>query len=342
MKVADFDYHLPEELIAQYPAPIRDSSRLIVLERNTGTLEHTTFSHIVDYLKAGDALVLNDTRVIPARLLGRKAVTGGRVEILLLREEKEGWEVLLKPLARLEVGAEILLGKGEFSGKIVEKREGGRGVIEFSYGGNLREKLERYGLTPLPPYIRRESNPRDRKRYQTVYAREEGSVAAPTAGLHFTEELLDRIEEKGVAIVPITLHTGWGTFQPIRSEEVEGHRMDPEFYVVSETSASTINRVRERGGRIISIGTSTARALETVAEKNGEVRAGRGETDLFIYPGYRFKVVDLLLTNFHLPGSTPLMLVSAFARWELILRAYQEAIEKNYRFYSYGDAMLIL
>lgn len=351
MKVADFNYHLPENLIAQHPVGKRDESRLLVLNRRTGAMEYTIFSNIVNYLKSGDVLVLNDTRVIPARLVGKKANTGGKVEILLLREEKGKWEALLKPAARLKVGTEIVFGGGEFSGRIIARSGNGRGMVQFFCGRDFREKLERYGLAPLPPYIKRNReilsrNPDlelvDRKRYQTVYAKYEGSIAAPTAGLHFTQKLLDRIKENGLAIASITLHVGLGTFQPIRAEEVGEHRMDPEFYEVSKSSASIINRAKEKGGRIVSVGTSTMRALETVAGEQGRVRARRGSTDLFIYPGYRFKVTDIFLTNLHLPRSTPLMLVSAFARRKLILKAYRMALEKKYRFYSYGDAMLII
>jgi S-adenosylmethionine:tRNA ribosyltransferase-isomerase len=348
MRVSDFDYDLPEGLIAQHPVRVRDGSRLMVLDRGTGTIGHTIFSNILDYLKSGDVLVLNDTKVLLARLIGRKVNTGGRVEVLLLKEVAAGWEALLKPAQRLKVGQEIAFGNGELHGELVEKGQGGMGVIQFSHDGNFLEKLQRFGLTPLPPYIKRDKeslnmdpdlNAEDHQRYQTVYAKHQGSVAAPTAGLHFTEGLLDRIRRNGVVIASITLHVGLGTFKPIRAREVSEHRMDPEFYEVSRPTASAINQAR---GRVVAVGTSTVRALETATDAEGMARLGSGYTNLFIYPGYRFRVVDVLLTNFHLPRSTPLMLVSAFAGGQLIRMAYREAIEKNYRFYSYGDAMLII
>jgi S-adenosylmethionine:tRNA ribosyltransferase-isomerase len=351
MKVADYDYHLPPEFIAQQPVAKRDESHLLVLARNTGSLRHTDFFDIADYFAPGDVLVLNHTRVVPARLIGKKAQTGGKVEVLLLKEEEGEWEVLLKPSAKLKVSSEIIFAEGNFSGIIVKKSAPGRGVMKFSCGEDLREKLEKYGEMPLPPYIKRtgemlRENSRlkliDREKYQTVYAKYDGSIAAPTAGLHFTQEVLGQISRKGIAIVPITLHVGLGTFEPIRSDDVREHRMASEYYEVSPSAASALNNARERGGRVIAVGTSTTRTLETVTGPDGKVKAGRGYTGLFIYPGYRFKMVDILLTNFHLPRSTTLMLASAFAGGQLLLKAYREAIEKKYRFYSYGDAMLII
>jgi S-adenosylmethionine:tRNA ribosyltransferase-isomerase len=343
MKVSDFDYELPKELIAKFPVEPRDSSRLMVLHRNTGEIEHRVFRDIVEYLKPGDVLVINDTKVIPARLFG-KLETGGKVELLLVRQPGLGiWEVMAKPARKLKEGKRIYF--DEELEAIVKGYGGeGRRIVEFILKSNkdFMEKLEEIGHIPLPPYIEREEKPEDREKYQTVFARKEGAVAAPTAGLHFTEELLQKLKDKGIIIKNITLHVGPGTFKPVKVENVEEHQMDYETYHVPEDTAAEINRAKEEGRRVIAVGTTVTRTLESAAEKDGKVKSGEGSTNLFIYPGYRFKVIDALITNFHLPRSTLLMLVSAFAGRERILNAYREAVEKGYRFYSYGDAMFIL
>ncbi len=343
MKVSDFDYELPKELIAKFPVEPRDSSRLMVLHRNTGEIEHRVFRDIVEYLKPGDVLVINDTKVIPARLFG-KLETGGKVELLLVRQPGLGiWEVMAKPARKLKEGKRIYF--DEELEAIVKGYGGeGRRIVEFILKSNkdFMEKLEEIGHIPLPPYIEREEKPEDREKYQTVFARKEGAVAAPTAGLHFTEELLQKLKDKGIIIKNITLHVGPGTFKPVKVENVEEHQMDYETYHVPEDTAAEINRAKEEGRRVIAVGTTVTRTLESAAEKDGKVKPGEGSTNLFIYPGYRFKVIDALITNFHLPRSTLLMLVSAFAGRERILNAYREAVKKGYRFYSYGDAMFIL
>jgi len=343
MKVSDFDYELPKELIAKFPVEPRDSSRLMVLHRNTGEIEHRIFRDIVEYLKPGDVLVINDTKVIPARLFG-KLETGGKVELLLVRQPGLGiWEVMAKPARKLKEGKRIYF--DEELEAIVKGYGGeGRRIVEFILKSNkdFMEKLEEIGHIPLPPYIEREEKPEDREKYQTVFARKEGAVAAPTAGLHFTEELLQKLKDKGIIIKNITLHVGPGTFKPVKVENVEEHQMDYETYHVPEDTAAEINRAKEEGRRVIAVGTTVTRTLESAAEKDGKVKSGEGSTNLFIYPGYRFKVIDALITNFHLPRSTLLMLVSAFAGRERILNAYREAVKKGYRFYSYGDAMFIL
>ena len=343
MKVSDFDYELPKELIAKFPVEPRDSSRLMVLHRNTGEIEHRIFRDIVEYLKPGDVLVINDTKVIPARLFG-KLETGGKVELLLVRQPGLGtWEVMAKPARKLKEGKRIYFDE-ELEAVVKGYSGEGRRIVEFILKSNkdFMEKLEEIGHIPLPPYIEREEKPEDREKYQTVFARKEGAVAAPTAGLHFTEELLQKLKDKGIIIKNITLHVGPGTFKPVKVENVEEHQMDYETYHVPEDTAAEINRAKEEGRRVIAVGTTVTRTLESAAEKDGKVKSGEGSTNLFIYPGYRFKVIDALITNFHLPRSTLLMLVSAFAGRERILNAYREAVKKGYRFYSYGDAMFIL
>ena len=343
MKVSDFDYELPKELIAKFPVEPRDSSRLMVLHRNTGEIEHRIFRDIVEYLKPGDVLVINDTKVIPARLFG-KLETGGKVELLLVRQPGPGtWEVMAKPARKLKEGKRIYFDE-ELEAVVKGYGGEGRRIVEFILKSNkdFMEKLEEIGHIPLPPYIEREEKPEDREKYQTVFARKEGAVAAPTAGLHFTEELLQKLKDKGIIIKNITLHVGPGTFKPVKVENVEEHQMDYETYHVPEDTAAEINRAKEEGRRVIAVGTTVTRTLESAAEKDGKVKSGEGSTNLFIYPGYRFKVIDALITNFHLPRSTLLMLVSAFAGRERILNAYREAVKKGYRFYSYGDAMFIL
>ncbi|WCF09772.1 tRNA preQ1(34) S-adenosylmethionine ribosyltransferase-isomerase QueA [Paenibacillus thiaminolyticus] len=341
MDVNLFDFHLPERLIAQTPLPDRTASRLLALNRRTGEVEHRTFPDIIEYLKPGDLLVLNDTRVIPARLFGVKPDTGGHVEVLLLKQEQDDiWEVLAKPAKRLKKGATVRFGE-ELTGTVIEEREMGARLLRFEYAGIFNEILDRLGEMPLPPYIKEQLN--DRERYQTVYAQHEGSAAAPTAGLHFTNNILEQIRARGVRIAMITLHVGLGTFRPMSADVVEEHVMHAEYYEMSEQTAALINETRSSGGRIIAVGTTSCRTLETVAGRYGAepVAACSGWTDIFIYPGYEFRLVDSLLTNFHLPKSTLVMLVSAFAGRDHIMAAYREAIEQDYRFFSFGDAMFI-
>lgn len=341
MRVSDFDYHLPEELIAQEPIEPRDHSRLLVLHRDSGVLEERIFRDIVEYLRPGDLLVLNDTRVIPARLFGTREGTGAKIEVVLLnRLDNSRWEVLLRPGKKARVGNRISFGGGELVAEVLDTTEAGGRVLRFEYQGAFEEILDRLGQMPLPPYITREL--RDRERYQTVYAREEGSAAAPTAGLHFTPQLLEEIRAKGVGIAKVLLHVGLGTFRPVKAERLEEHQMHKEYFEVSAETAQKINSVRDKGGRVISVGTTTTRTLESVAGEDGRVRAGKGWTDIFIYPGQPLKVIDGLITNFHLPKSTLLMLVSAFAGRERVLAAYEFAVQKRYRFFSFGDAMLII
>ncbi|KZM58841.1 S-adenosylmethionine:tRNA ribosyltransferase-isomerase [Geobacillus stearothermophilus] len=342
MKVDLFDFHLPEELIAQTPLPDRAASRLMVLDKRTGAIRHETFRNIISYLNPGDCLVLNDTRVMPARLYGEKAETGGTVEVLLLKQlDGDRWETLVKPGKRVKPGTKLTFGGGKLQAVCLDTLEHGGRVLEFSYDGLFYEVLAELGEMPLPPYIKEKLD--DPERYQTVYAREIGSAAAPTAGLHFTEELLEDIREKGVHIVFITLHVGLGTFRPVQVDEVEKHDMHAEFYQMSEETAAILNRVRADGGRIIAVGTTSTRTLETIAGKhNGRFVAESGWTDIFIYPGYEFKGIDGLVTNFHLPKSTLIMLVSALAGREHILHAYEVAVKERYRFFSFGDAMLII
>ncbi|MED5074522.1 tRNA preQ1(34) S-adenosylmethionine ribosyltransferase-isomerase QueA [Anoxybacillus geothermalis] len=342
MKVDLFDFHLPEELIAQTPLPDRAASRLMVLDKRTGAIRHETFRNIISYLNPSDCLVLNDTRVMPARLYGEKEETGGTVEVLLLKQlDGDRWETLVKPGKRVKPGTKLTFGGGKLEAVCLDTLEHGGRVLEFSYDGLFYEVLAELGEMPLPPYIKEKLD--DPERYQTVYAREIGSAAAPTAGLHFTEELLDAIREKGVHIVFITLHVGLGTFRPVQVDDVEKHDMHAEFYQMSEETAAILNRVRADGGRIIAVGTTSTRTLETIAGKhNGRFVAESGWTDIFIYPGYEFKGIDGLVTNFHLPKSTLIMLVSALAGREHILHAYEVAVKERYRFFSFGDAMLII
>lgn len=342
MLVSDFDYHLPPKLIAQHPPPARGQSRLLVIPRDGGPLQHRRFADLPEYLCCGDCLVLNDTRVLPARLVGRRA-SGGQVELLLLRPVGEGlWEALCRPARRLRVGERIEFGP-DLTAQVMVAGEEGLRTVRLEHEGELLPVLERVGQMPLPPYIRREHpEAEDRSRYQTVYASTPGAVAAPTAGLHFTEELLQRIVASGVSITRLTLHVGLGTFRPITVERLEEHVMHAEWYRVPAEAAETINAVRAAGGRIVAVGTTVVRTLESVVDETGLVRAGEGSTNLFITPGFRFRAVDALLTNFHLSRSTLLVLVSAFAGRERILSAYQEAVARGYRFYSYGDATLLI
>ncbi len=339
MLLADFDYHLPEELIAQHPAAIRDHSRLLVLDRAGGTVTHRHFYDLPGYLAPGDTLVFNDTRVIPARLIGTKADTGGKVEVFLLnRLTGDKWETLVKPGRKLRVGAVVRFGD-DLSGEILAVTDFGGRVVRFVFNGVFEEVLDRLGSTPLPPYIHEQLT--DKERYQTVYSRERGSAAAPTAGLHFTDKLLENLSEKGVSLTFLTLHVGLGTFRPVTVTDVATHKMHREYYSVPPEVAATVNRTKERGGRVIAVGTTAVRTLETAAV-DGRLAAGSGWTDIFIYPGYRFQIVDALITNFHLPKSTLLMLVSALAGRENILAAYREAVAERYRFFSFGDAMFII
>ncbi len=341
MNTADFDFHLPEELIAQTPLEKRDASRLLVVNHETGQLEDTHFDEIIDQLHPGDALVMNDTRVLPARLHGEKPETGGHVELLLLKNiAGDDWEVLAKPAKRLKVGAAISFGDGRLTATVLEELEHGGRIVRFHYQGIFLEVLESLGEMPLPPYIHEKL--KDRERYQTVYAKENGSAAAPTAGLHFTKELLTQIEAKGVKLVYLTLHVGLGTFRPVSVDNVDEHEMHSEFYTLSEEAADTLRQVKASGKRVIAVGTTSIRTLETIGSKfNGEIKADSGWTNIFIKPGYDWKIVDAFSTNFHLPKSTLVMLVSAFAGRELVLSAYQHAIDEKYRFFSFGDAMFI-
>ncbi len=340
MTTKDFYYDLPQELIAQTPLTDRTASKLLVMERESGTLSHRVFGDIVEYLKEGDCLVMNNTRVIPARLYGCKEGSGGKIEFLLLKRlELDCWEVILKPGKKAKPGSRFVFGDGLLYAEVLEIIEDGKRIVRFEYDGVWEEILDRLGEMPLPPYIKEKLE--DKERYQTVYSKVEGSAAAPTAGLHFTEELLEKIQAKGVKIAYLTLHVGLGTFRPVSVENVEEHIMHTEWYEVSKEAAETINQTRKNGGRIIAVGTTSVRTLETVAEETGTVRATEGNTNIFIYPGYRFKAVDGLITNFHLPESTLLMLISAFAGKENVFAAYREAVEQKYRFFSFGDAMFI-
>ncbi len=342
MDLHDFYYDLPEELIAQDPLSDRSSSRLMVLDKETGEIEHKIFRDIVDYLRPGDCLVVNDTKVIPARLIGTKADTGATIEVLLLKrleDRQDTWEVLVKPGKKAKVGAKISFGEGKLIGEIIDIVEEGNRLIQFTYDGIFEEILDELGQMPLPPYITHKLE--DKNRYQTVYAKYEGSAAAPTAGLHFTKELLEKIKEKGIKIAHVTLHVGLGTFRPVKVENILEHHMHSEFYMVDEEDANMINECRANGGRVIAVGTTSTRTLETVTDENGIVHPGSGWTQIFIYPGYQFKAIDCLITNFHLPESTLLMLVSALAGRENILNAYNKAVEEKYRFFSFGDAMFI-
>ncbi len=342
MNVTDFDYHLPEELIAQRPKQKRDDSRMMVVDRQSGQISHEHFYDILQYLKPMDCLVLNDSKVLPARIFGTKIGTGAKVEFLLIKRIKgDRWETMVRPGKKLKPGDRVSFGD-VLIGEIIDYGPDGTRIVDFSYEGIFMEKLEQIGHMPLPPYIRREAGEGDKDRYQTVYCREEGSVAAPTAGLHFTKELLSRVEDVGIKIVYVTLHVGIGTFRPVKADLVEDHHMHFEEYEISEEAARIINETKAAGGRIISVGTTSTRTLESAAESNGTIPAGSGSTDIFIYPGYEFKVIDSLITNFHLPKSTLMMLISAFYDREKVLEAYEEAKRQKYRFFSYGDAMFII
>ncbi|HID95162.1 MAG TPA: tRNA preQ1(34) S-adenosylmethionine ribosyltransferase-isomerase QueA [Candidatus Latescibacteria bacterium] len=341
MKLSDYDYDLPRDLIAQYPVPERDRSRLMVLHRTEGRIEHRLFRDLVEHLDEGDCLVFNETKVIPARLVGEKA-TGGKVEVFLTRQRDEGtWEALVRPGKRVPTGTRVIFNGGELSCEVIGRTGLGGRIVRFEEQDRFEETLERIGRTPLPPYIRRDEIPEDRERYQTVYAKTPGAVAAPTAGLHFTEGLLESLKTKGVRIVPILLHVGVGTFRPVTSDDPESHRMHPEYYEITHGTAEAINRARAEGRKVVAVGTTTVRTLES-SISDGLVKPGNGWTRKFIYPPYEFRAIDALITNFHLPRSTLLMLVAAFAGREFMMRAYKEAIRKRYRFLSYGDAMLIL
>ena len=340
MKTSDFYYDLPQELIAQDPLEDRSASRLMVLDKKTGKIQHHIFKEIVNYLNPGDCLVINDTKVIPARLYGAKVGTDAKIEVLLLkRKENNIWETLVKPGKKAKIGTKISFGEGLLIGEVVDIVEEGNRLIQFTYEGIFEEILDQLGQMPLPPYITHQL--KDKNRYQTVYAKHDGSAAAPTAGLHFTPELLEEIRAKGVNIAHVTLHVGLGTFRPVKVEDVTQHHMHSEFYVVEEDQAALINETKKKGGKIISVGTTSLRTLESASTEDGILKAGSGWTDIFIYPGYRFKIVDRLITNFHLPESTLIMLVSALAGKEHIMAAYEEAVKDKYRFFSFGDAMFI-
>lgn len=338
MKLSDFMYELPEERIAQTPVEPRDHSRLLVVHRDTGEIEHRHFYDVIDYLNPGDCLVINETKVIPARLYGERP-TGGACEVLLLKQVgPKRWETLVRPGKKLKPGAEVIFGGGRLRGRVLESTDAGGRIVEFECEGTFEAALDALGEMPLPPYIHEKLQ--DRDRYQTVYAKQDGSAAAPTAGLHFTPELMARIREKGIDIVPVLLHVGLGTFRPVKAENIEDHEMHTEYFEVTEDAAERINAARARGGRVVAVGTTSVRTLESAAA-GGRVRAMRGDTNIFIRPGYRFQMVDALITNFHLPGSTLVMLVSAFYDRERILDAYRLAVRENYRFFSFGDAMLV-
>jgi len=342
LKVELFDFHLPEELIAQVPLKERDASRLMVLQKDNGEVKHESFKSIINYLQAGDCLVLNNTRVMPARLFGTKEDTGASIEILLLKQQEDDiWETLVKPAKRVKNGTVITFGSGNLKATCVGTSDHGGRLLKFEYEGIFYEVLEKLGEMPLPPYIKEQLD--DRERYQTVFSREIGSAAAPTAGLHFTEEILDQLKEKGVHIAFITLHVGLGTFRPVSADTVEEHEMHAEFYQVTDGTAALLNNVRSNGGKIITVGTTSTRTLETIASKhNGQFVAESGWTNIFIYPGYEFKGIDGMVTNFHLPKSSLIMLVSALASREYVINAYETAVREKYRFFSFGDAMLII
>lgn len=339
MQVSEFNYELPEELIAQHPIDKRDESRLMVLNRKEKTIEHKIFKDIIDYLKPGDCLVRNNTKVIPARLYGKKN-TGANVEFLLLKNMgNDIWETIVRPGNKLHSGAKVIFGEGILKAEVLETLDGGTRKVKFYYEGIFNEILDKIGLMPLPPYIHEKLKQKDR--YQTVYAKYDGSAAAPTAGLHFTPELLEEIQKKGAEIANVTLHVGIGTFRPVKEETVEEHKMHTEHFYIKKEDADKINKAKQNGGRIIAIGTTSCRVLETVADENGIVKECEGDTSIFIYPGYKFKILDGLITNFHLPQSTLLMLVSALAEKDYIMKAYEEAVKEKYRFFSFGDAMFI-
>lgn len=341
MKRQDFYYELPEELIAQDPLKDRSSSRLLVLDKKSGAVSHHVFREITEYLHEGDCLVINDTKVIPARLIGSKAGTNAKIEVLLLkRRENNIWETLVKPGKKAKIGTKINFGDGLLAGEVVDIVEEGNRLIQFSFEGIFEEILDRLGQMPLPPYITHQLQ--DKNRYQTVYAKHTGSAAAPTAGLHFTQELLNEIEKKGVEVAKVTLHVGLGTFRPVKADEITDHHMHSEFYQIDEDAATKINRTKKAGRRIICVGTTSCRTIESAADSDGYLEAKSGWTDIFIYPGYQFKALDALITNFHLPESTLIMLVSALAGREHVLAAYEKAVEERYRFFSFGDAMLVV
>lgn len=344
MQISDFDYDLPEELIAQSPLNERDASRMLIVNREQGTLQDSVFASLPAQLRPNDVLVLNDTKVFPARLMGERMPTGGSVEILLLQEiETNLWQVLARPARRLRIGARISFGTSSLEAEVINAADDGTRVIRFEKTENLREVIDEIGQTPLPPYIKRDQGTlaKDQQRYQTVYASERGAIAAPTAGLHFTPKVLEEIEAAAIKIAKVTLHVGYGTFEPVRVDDVAAHRVAPEQFTISDDAAKLINDSRNAGGRLVCVGTTTARAVESAASENGQVGACSGVADLTIIPGYKFRVVDALLTNFHLPRSSLLLLVSAFAGRDLILKAYRHAVTERYRFYSYGDCVLI-
>ncbi|RHR27075.1 tRNA preQ1(34) S-adenosylmethionine ribosyltransferase-isomerase QueA [Clostridium sp. AF19-22AC] len=341
MKTSDFYYDLPEELIAQDPLEDRSGSRLLVLDKETGEIKHRMFRDITEYLRPGDCMVINDTKVIPARLIGSKIGTDAKIEVLLLkRKENDVWETLVKPGRKAKPGTRISFGDGLLVGEVIDVVEEGNRLIHFEYKGIFEEILDRLGQMPLPPYITHQLQ--DRDRYNTVYAVHEGSAAAPTAGLHFTPELLEEIQEKGIEIARVTLHVGLGTFRPVKVDDVTEHHMHSEFYQIDEEAAKKINRANDNGGRVVCVGTTSCRTIESAADENGRLKACSGWTEIFIYPGYQFKILDCLITNFHLPESTLIMLVSALAGKEHVLVAYEEAVKERYRFFSFGDAMLIV
>lgn len=340
MKVKDFYFDLPKELIAQHPLEKRDESRLMVLNKKSGEVEHKGFKDIIEYLNPGDCLVLNDTRVMPARLYGAKEGSGGKMEFLLLnRHEDDIWETLVKPGKRGKVGAKFVFGNGELKAEVVEVLDNGNRKVKFYYDGIFEEVLDRLGEMPLPPYI--EEKLEDRERYQTVYSKEVGSAAAPTAGLHFTDELLQAIKKKGINIAFVTLHVGLGTFRPVKAEDIQDHEMHSEYYILDKENAEIINNAKRSGRRVIAVGTTSNRTLESIANEEGQVKEQSGYTSIFIYPGYKFKIVDAIITNFHLPESTLIMLISAFSTREIVMNAYKIAVENKYRFFSFGDAMFI-
>ena len=340
MKTSDFKFDLPEELIAQVPILDRTSSKLMVLDQKTGNIEHKIFKNVIDYLNPGDCLVLNNTRVIPARLIGEKLETGGKIEFLLLkRTEEDIWQALVKPGKRAKVGTKFSFGNGKLIGEVVGLAEEGSRLIKFHYDGIFEEVLDELGNMPLPPYITERLE--ERERYQTVYSKHSGSAAAPTAGLHFTEALLSEIKSKGVDIAFVTLHVGLGTFRPVKVDDVLEHEMHSEYYMIDEEAASKINKAKENGNKVICVGTTSCRTVESASNENGKIKADSGWTNIFIYPGYKFKIVDRLITNFHLPESTLIMLVSALAGKENTLNAYKTAVEEKYRFFSFGDAMIL-
>ena len=340
MKVNDFYYDLPEELIAQEPLANRHMSRLMVLDKDTGKIEHKSFIDIIQYLDEGDCLVLNDTRVIPARLLGEKEETGGKIEFVLLKKVNgDIWEVILKPGKRAKAGARFVFGNGELKAEVIEIVDEGNRLVRFEYDGVFEQVLDKVGIMPLPPYITKRLE--DSERYQTVYSKYRGSAAAPTAGLHFTKELLDEVEKKGVDIAYVTLHVGLGTFRPVKAENILEHKMHSEFYRLDGKDCEKINNAKQKGKRVIAVGTTSCRVLETIGDENGSLTPQSGWTDIFIYPGYKFRVVDSLITNFHLPESTLIMLVSALAGHEKVMEAYKTAVSERYRFFSFGDAMLL-